>query len=130
MNKAQKQVLKKDLWYCPDCEKKVSRSAKSCPHCGAEFDGADEDITRGITRKKSPEGAAILSILFGPFGYLYTRRYGLFGVWLFLGPLLAIIPLFVVTSPLVFAVGPLLLIGWAIHNYSIATKINEELKKK
>lgn len=116
--------LKKDipkLIPCKDCGKSISKNAEMCPNCGVRLKKtkAEYHITKGITTRKSPGTAAILGILFGPLGYLYVGRLGLCILWLIIGIILVI-----ATTGIA---APILWIVWAVHQYSIAKRINEEL---
>lgn len=110
-----------NLISCKDCGKLISKNAELCPNCGVRLKKTkvDYNITRGITTKRSLGGAAALGILIGPFGYLYVKRFGLCIGWLIFG-----IILIAITGGIA---APFLWIGWAVHQYSIAKKINEEL---
>ncbi len=117
----QEKDKKGNLVPCKDCGKLISKNAELCPGCGVRLNKtkADYNITRGITTKRSSGTAAVLGILVGPFGYLYVRRFGLCIAWLIFGIILVAI-----TGGIA---APFLWIGWAVHQYNIAKKINEEL---
>ena len=120
--KTKKKPLKSDEAYCRDCGKAIKKKAEICPKCGIrQHKIVDQSITRGITKKKSPGDAAVLGLLFGPFGYLYVRRYGLFFMWLFVGLILVYFNKFLAVF---------LWIGWTIHQYNLAKEINQELDHK
>ena len=47
------------IFKCPDCEKKISVSALSCPKCGHIF--APNEISQILAKKKN--GITVISIL-------------------------------------------------------------------
>jgi len=108
-----------NLIPCKDCGKEISKNAEFCPNCGVSLKAKpDASITKGITKRKDPATAAVLGVLFGPFGYLYLRRYGLFFLWLILSAIL-------ISLSFVFA--PILWIVWGVHMYQTAKEINQQL---
>lgn len=123
LKKEAKTYNETNLIPCKECNKPISKNAELCPNCGIRLKkmkhAPDYAITRGITTRKSLGLAAVLGLFFGPFGYLYVRRYGLFIFWLIVGSILSVI-----TGGIAAII---LWIIWAIHQYSIAKRINEEL---
>jgi len=64
--------------YCQKCGSKVDEGDNFCAYCGAKL--------KDHTKKTKPWSAALLGLIFGPFGYIYLRRYlrSLVCLWAFL----------------------------------------------
>jgi uncharacterized membrane protein YvbJ len=61
------------LMECKTCGGKLSKSAKTCPHCGEDGGASERGAESYIeTESKSRIVSFILTVLLGPLGLLYS----------------------------------------------------------
>lgn len=68
--------------YCQKCGTRVDAEDEFCPDCGAKVKGQIGSTS------SNPKVAVVLGAIFGPFGYLYLRKFArlVLGIifWIFL----------------------------------------------
>lgn len=113
-NKEQKiDPEKNKLMNCPDCDKKISKRAKTCPNCGLEIKKV-RNVSSGI--------ALLLGLFFGPLGYIYLSR------WKEL--IIGLIAAMVLFSYFYYLATFVLAIFFAGHQYNIANEMKQEYKDR
>lgn len=58
------------LIYCPECQKRISSSALTCPECGYPINGAGQEKIQ----RWSPAKAAVLSLVIPGAGQMYKGQ--------------------------------------------------------
>lgn len=127
--------------YCKYCGADVAEEAVVCVHCGRRLKTSLGGLIKAGTalhvleRPKSPGLAAMLGFVLscfflGPVGYIYLGQWNWFWftlglsllAWLlFVVPLVAFSPFFLILLALAYSPIPLV---FAVHQYQMAKKLN------
>lgn len=130
---ATKQPLGTGEVYCTSCGRPIKERAEICPHCGVRQRPPPSTTTSH--RKKSPELAALASMIWTGTGQIYNAQFAkgivlmvlLIGAGFFtIGVAIAGIPAFIIL-PLV--VMPLIWIYSIVDAYRTATRLNDRQQR-